>query len=82
MKKIIFYQEKNEPIIIIDDNDDDISIYTSNLTKLMQSSKLCIVESTSGNILIKPSKINSIFITELIDKEINNKLKSNDVIKD
>jgi len=69
MKKIIIYQEKCEPLILIDDDTKDITEYSKEISKITESSKICILETTAGNLILKPTKINSIFVSEL--KEIN-----------
>ena len=67
MKKIVIYQEKSEPIVLLDNDDTEVEVYTKNFTKVLESSKVCMIEVTSSNVLIKPSKINSIVISELTD---------------
>ncbi len=93
MKKIVIYQEKSDPLILLDNDDTVIEVYTKNFSKVLESSKVCIIEVTSNTVLIKPSKINSIVISELTDsnskeiikKEKNLKIKNveqPDIIKD
>ena len=67
MKKIVIYQENSDPITLLDNDSSDMESYSNDTSKILELSKVCILETTSGNILIKPSKINSIFITDLVD---------------
>ena len=73
MKKIIIYNDESKELILIDDDDTELTAYTKQVSKIMESTKVCILETSSGNTILKPSKINSIFITELPLPEINEK---------
>ena len=69
MKKISIYQKDFNIIEMLDDDPGDVTLYTKEISKLMEFSKVCILELTSGNIIIKPSEISSIIITELENKK-------------
>jgi hypothetical protein len=74
MKKITIYNDESQELILIDDDDTDLTLYTKQVSKILESQKICILETSSGNAILKPSKINSIFVTELLLPEINEKL--------
>jgi hypothetical protein len=95
MKKISIYQKDFNIIEMLDDDPGDVTLYTKEISKLMEFSKVCILELTSGNIIIKPSEISSIIITELENKKeksiLNQQIETidkqtvvnkNDIIKD
>lgn len=90
MKKIVIYLDDSKLLTLLDDDSTNIELYSKEISKILESSKVCILETTSGNVLIKPSKISSIYIVELseggiIDKnEIEIKIDSpqDDIIKD
>ena len=73
MKKIIIYNDESKELTLIDDDDTELTAYTKQVSKIMESTKVCILETSSGNTILKPSKINSIFVTELSLPEINEK---------
>ena len=63
MKKIEIHQENIDPIILYDKDYSDLSLYTSELSKILKSKEISILETTSGSVIIKPSKISSISIS-------------------
>jgi hypothetical protein len=74
MKKIIIYVDEKSSITLIDDDDMDLSIYTKQVSRLMELSKVSILETTSGSLILKPSKINFIEVSELSSPEICEKI--------
>ena len=92
MKKIEIHQENSDIITLSDEDSTDINSYSNEITKVLESSKVCIIETTSGSIIVRPSKINSIFVTEILEsnpkkdnkikkEKVENKVKE-DVIRD
>jgi len=77
MKKIVICHDETNSLTLIDDDDADINSYSKEISKVLESSKICILETSSGNAILKPSKINSIFVTELSSPEINEQKVSN-----
>ena len=71
MKKITIYTDESQNLILIDDDDTDLIVYTKEISKILELTKVCILETSSGNAVLKPSKINSIFVTELSSPEIS-----------
>jgi hypothetical protein len=86
MKKIVINQKNSQPLFLEDDSTEEINSYTKEISKVMESSKICIIETSFGNAIIRPSEINSIFVMEIEDsKQIKNEKKifdSRDVLKD
>lgn len=65
MKLIKIIHEGADPIEIKDDDGQDLSIYVTNLSKLLEVSNVSILETTSGSVIIRPSRICSIVVSEL-----------------
>ena len=98
MKKIVINQKNSNVIELLDDDLNDITLYTKDISKLMELSKICIIETTTGSVIIKPSEINSISVFEIennkkqkssVNQKVENSVVSkhvvinqNDVIKD
>jgi len=75
MKKITIKQKNSEAIILIDNDNSELTSYTKEISKVMELSKICILETTSGNTILKPSEINSISVEEFeFDKKIDEKI--------
>jgi hypothetical protein len=83
MKKIIIYKNP-DPLVLTDDDETNITEYTKQLSLMLESSKICILETTSGNVILRPSKIDLIFVSEEETDGIKKKTVFNktDVIKD
>lgn len=92
MKTIRINQKNSDSVVLMDDDSKDLILYTKEVSKILELSKICILETTSGSIILKPSEINSIVINELPElkkeKQKNPKpeekqeVKKEDVIKD
>ena len=84
MKKIVINQKNSDPLILEDESSDDIKTYTNEISKIMESSKICIIETTYNNVVIRPSEISSIIVTEVDDKNpiINKLFDESDILKD
>jgi len=65
MKKFITFNQESKSVTLVDDDPRDLSTYTKEISKIMESAKVCIVESSSGNLIVKPSNINSILVSEI-----------------
>lgn len=82
MKKIIIFQENTENLILFDDDSLDLVSYVKNLTKILESNKVCILETSSGIVAVKPSKLNSFSVVEVSNRFEDKKNDSCDIIKD
>lgn len=76
MKQITIFQENSEKLILSDDDNTSLEEYNLKVSKILESSKICILETSTQTVCLKPSKINSILV-----EEIKEKVKK-DVIKD
>lgn len=86
MKKIIIVYKNSSPLTLTDEDSTDLRVYTKELTKIMELSKICILETSDCNVIIRPSEISSILVKdtksikdESLEKKIFNK---EDIIKD
>lgn len=65
MKKFIkLIQENVDPVIIEDENDEDLNEYTLKLSNLLSVGNVVILETTTTNAILRPNKITSIVIWE------------------
>jgi len=65
MKKIIKILQKNvEPLLIEDNNEDDLNEYVLNLSNLLSVGNVTILETSSSSIILRPHQITSIIVTE------------------
>lgn len=73
MKEITIYQENIEPLILKDLEDDiDINTYIQKLSNLLELSTLTILNVSSSSIILRPSKITSIKVRNIENKELEN----------
>ena len=79
MKIIKIFQENNETVELIDDDDTDIVDYTDQLKNLFESSDVMILETSSGSIIIRPHKINSILVVN--NNELDSENNEEDIQK-
>ena len=86
MKNIVINQKNSDPLILNDENSDDIKTYTNEISKIMESSKICIIETTYNNVVVRPSEISSIIVTEMENEKSVNTIKKifdeSDILKD
>jgi len=82
MKKVIIFQENTENLILFDDDSLDLVSYAKNLTKILESNKVCILETSLGIAALKPSKLNSFSVVEVSNQFEDKKNDSIDIIKD
>ena len=68
MKLIKIIHESADSIEIKDEDGQDLSSYVTNLSKLLEASNVSILETTSGSVIIRPSRICSIVVSELSDE--------------
>ncbi len=67
MKGIYIYGVTNQSgsLYLQDDDDSDITEYTKRLTSLLKSENVVILETTDGNAILKPNKVDAIFVTDV-----------------
>jgi hypothetical protein len=64
-KAVTVFQENNAPINMIDEDDKDLDEYSKSLSEFMSQSNISILQMSSSRLVIRPSKITSIFIDEI-----------------
>lgn len=80
MKRIVIYQENIEPLVLNDDSNEQISLYTEKVSQILKSTSIVTIQTSDKIAIVRPSKIISISVCEL-DEEIENKIEE-DVIRD
>ena len=58
----------SENVTVLDDDDKDLQEYTKELSSLLKSGNVTILETTTGSLILRPNKITSILVKEM-DKE-------------
>lgn len=64
MRRISIYQE-SESIVVFDDSDKPIDEYCSQLSELMKMGNIAILKTTEASVVLRPSKITGIKVTEI-----------------
>jgi hypothetical protein len=67
MKVIKIFHENAEPIKIEDHDSRNLSEYTKDLSKVLEASNVTILETSSGSVIIRPSRVCSIIVSEVND---------------
>jgi hypothetical protein len=71
MKGIEIFQHGNHiPVFLYDDNDDDLSKYTKEVSEILDVDTVIIFETTSGSTILRPNKISVIRVTNIEEKDI------------
>jgi hypothetical protein len=63
-KQITIIQENASPLVVDDSDDRHIKEYTKELSTLLESNNVSIVETSSCSVIIRPNKIASIIVRE------------------
>lgn len=71
MKKLKVYLENGEIIDLLDDNKSDLLKYAEKISKLLEASTAQIIETSNSIMIVRPSKISAIKITQ--DKHLTTK---------
>lgn len=69
MKKIVIYQEGSNIIELLDNDGTEVSAYAEKIANLLSAGNVSILNATSGSLVIRPSKIVSLFISD--DKNLS-----------
>lgn len=65
MKKIIeIIQENVNPLVIEDENDEELNEYSLQLSNLLSVGNVVVIETTSCSTILRPNKIVSIVVKE------------------
>jgi hypothetical protein len=70
MKRIVINQENSNPIVLYDKEYTDFPTYALDVSELMKSKEITLLETTSGIAILKPSKITGIHISEVEEKTL------------
>ncbi|MCK5616085.1 hypothetical protein KAR91_80220 [Candidatus Pacearchaeota archaeon] len=69
MKVITIFQENASPLCLTDNDTSDLSEYTNEISRLLEISNVTILETSSGNAIIRPHKVTGIEVknTDVFD---------------
>jgi len=67
LKLITIYQENNTPFTIEDEDNSNLEDFSRKIATLLESGNVSILHTSSGSIVVRPNKISSIFVCEIID---------------
>ena len=70
MKRIVITQENSKPIVLYDEENTDFPTYALELSEIMKSKEITLLETSSGIAIIKPSKISGIHISEVKERPV------------
>lgn len=85
MKAITIFQDGGHTIFVNDDDDSDLKEYTKKISSILTYNNISVLYTTSGSVIIRPSKILSIRVEEIkirSDEEDKSKEKSMPVEED
>lgn len=68
MKEIRILQSGVEPIVFLDADATKLETYTKRISAVLEMGNVAIIQSSGGNIIVRPHKIESILV-----KEVNGK---------
>lgn len=69
MKKVEVFQENVGKVELFDLDDSDISDYVQSLSSLLELSKVSVLHTTSASIILRPSKVVSLLVSE-VEKDV------------
>jgi len=69
MKKVEVFQENVDKVELFDLDDSDISDYVKSLSSLLELSKVSVLHTTSASIILRPSKVVSLLVSE-VEKDV------------
>lgn len=79
MKRITIYQTNSMPLTIDDNDNSTLENFSRKLSKLLESSNVSILHTSTGSIVIRPDKISSIYISEIVDDSMEMKIRQQPV---
>jgi hypothetical protein len=69
MKTVTIYQEGADPIVIDDNDDEELVSYTRKLSSMFEHNNISILQTKFTSVITRPSKIISIVVKEQDVKE-------------
>lgn len=64
MKKIVIFQKNVSNIELVDSDDSDLSSYIKKLSSVLELGNISILHTTSASVVLRPSKVMSILVSE------------------
>lgn len=69
MKKLVIYQENNEPIVLFDKDDTAIETYCESVDDVFHSQTISTIHTTEGSLILRPGKLLSILVQDILIEE-------------
>jgi hypothetical protein len=69
MKTVTIYQEGADPIIVDDNDDEELVSYTKKISSMFEHNNISILQTKFTSVITRPSKIISIVVKEQDIKE-------------
>ena len=64
MKVITIFLDNGKTIYVNDDNEDDIEVYSNELSAILEESNIVILGTSESTLILRPSRIDGIDIVE------------------
>ena len=81
MKTVTIYQEGADPIIVDDNDDEELVLYTKKLSSMFEHNNISILQTKFTSVITRPSKIISVVVKEQDVEEKPVKIKTEDIIQ-
>jgi len=65
MKEIRIFQGGMSPIVILDDDKSKLDSYTKRISAVLEMGNVAIIQTSTGNVVVRPHKIESILVNEV-----------------
>ena len=69
MKKLVIYQENNEPIVLFDNDDIKIETYCKDAEGVFHSQTISTIHTTEGSVILRPGKLLSILVQDILTQD-------------
>ena len=64
MKRILIFQEGSNTVELLDDDGMDVPSYAESLSALLEAGNITIINTTSGSLIARPSRVTGIYVEE------------------
>lgn len=71
MKRILIFQENTSVIEVYDSDKTNCDEFSKNLTQLLQSDNITVLNTSESSVILRPSKVVSIVVQPIQDPQVN-----------